>query len=459
MAKDEKKVSPIAWVPTAYFAMGLPFVVLNMASVLMFQGLGVDEVLIAFWTSLILLPWTLKPLWSPFLELFKTRKFYVVTTQLLTGVAFGLVALSLTFHHFFPVAIIFLAIVAFSGATHDIACDGVYMGALTPAQQSKYIGWQGAFYNIAKLAATGGLVYLSGYFITKFSAANTTPEGTFLSNRNSWMIIMGILSVTMILLGIYHIFILPKGGSAATTADGAKRTARDVMHELWMVLREFFTKKYIWYYIAFILLYRFGEGFVVKIVPLFLKAERAAGGLGLDNQQIGVYYGTFGAAAFVLGSLLAGYYISSLGLRKTLFSLCCIFNIPFAVYALLAFFQPESGLLIASGIVFEYFGYGFGFVGLTLFMMQQVSPGKHQMAHYAFASGIMNLGVMIPGMLSGWLSNALGYSMFFVFVLIATIPAFLITWFVPFRYDDKGNLLESAATDAVMAPDSDEIIK
>ena len=159
-----------------------------------------------------------------------------------------------------------------------------------------------------------------------------------------------------------------------------------------MCLKAFFTKKYIWYYIAFIVLYRFGEGFVVKIVPLFLKADRAVGGLGLDNQQIGVYYGTFGAAAFVLGSLLAGYYISARGLKRTLFSLCCIFNIPFAVYALLAFFQPESGWVIASGIIFEYFGYGFGFVGLTLFMMQQVAPGKHQMAHYAFASGIMNLG-------------------------------------------------------------------
>lgn len=454
MSSGEKKISPIAWVPTAYFAMGLPFVVLNMASVLMFQGLGVDDVQIAFWTSLILLPWTLKPLWSPFLELFRTRKFYVVVTQFITGVAFGLVALSLTFNHFFPVAIAFLALVAFSGATHDIACDGVYMGALTPAQQSKYIGWQGAFYNIAKLAATGGLVYLSGYFISRFSAG-----GTFIANRNAWMIIMGILSVTMLLLALYHIFILPKGGEAAVSAGCGRRTVADVTRELWMVLKEFFTKKHIWYYIAFILLYRFGEGFVVKIVPLFLKAGRDVGGLGLDNQQIGVYYGTFGAAAFVLGSLLAGYYISGRGLRRTLFSLCCIFNIPFAVYAFLAFFQPESGWLIASGIVFEYFGYGFGFVGLTLFMMQQVAPGKHQMAHYAFASGIMNLGVMIPGMLSGWLSNAMGYSVFFIFVLVATIPAFIVTWFVPFRYDDKGHLLDAAEADAVMAPDTDEIIK
>ncbi len=453
--KPARKVSPIAWVPTAYFAMGLPFVVLNMAAVLMFQGMGVADAAIAFWTSLILLPWTLKPLWSPFLELYKTKKFYVVTTQIVTGAVFGLVALSLGMEHFFAVAIAFLAIVAFSGATHDIACDGVYMSELSPAEQAKYIGWQGAFYNIAKIAATGGLVYLSGWLIKRFMPAGGGADASFVANRNAWMVIMAILAAVMVALGVYHIFILPgakkNGGKAAASAP---RKASEVTGELWMVLREFFTKKYIWYYIAFIILYRFGEGFVVKIVPLFLKAERAAGGLGLDNRQIGVYYGTFGAAAFVLGSLLAGYYISGRGLRKTLFTLCCIFNIPFAVYAFLAFFQPESGWVIASAIVFEYFGYGFGFVGLTLFMMQQVAPGKHQMAHYAFASGIMNLGVMLPGMLSGWVSDMLGYSAYFIFVMVATVPAFLITWFVPFRYDDKGYLLEAEEA-AMTNPDSD----
>ena len=183
----------------------------------------------------------------------------------------------------------------------------------------------------------------------------------------------------------------------------------------------------------------------MKIVPLFLKAGREAGGLGLDTQQIGLYYGSFGAAAFVLGSLLAGYYISARGLKKTLFPLVCIFNIPFAVYVFLAWLQPTAGWMIAGGIVLEYFGYGFGFVGLTLFMMQQVAPGKHQMAHYAFASGIMNLGVMIPGMLSGWLSEKLGYTDFFIFVMAATVPAFIMAWKVPFVHDDKKKTPEAEA--------------
>lgn len=435
-----RKVSPIAWVPTAYFAMGLPFVVLNMVTVLMFSGMGVDDARIAFWTSLILLPWTLKPLWSPFMELFGTKKFYVVATQLITGAAFGLVALSLTFGNFFAAAILFLAIVAFSGATHDVACDGVYLSELSTADQARYIGWQGAFYNIAKLAATGGLVYLSGYLITRFMP---TAGSAVSANRHAWMIIMGVLSAVMVLLAVWHIFVLPGGRAKGRKGEPVqKRTGAEVMSELWVVLKDFFTKKHIWVYIAFIILYRFGEGFVVKIVPLFLQASREAGGLGLDNQQIGIYYGTCGAAAFVIGSLLAGYYISARGLRRTLFTLCCCFNIPFAVYALLAFFQPEQAWLIATGIVLEYFGYGFGFVGLTLFMMQQVAPGRHQMAHYAFASGIMNLGVMIPGMMSGWISDRLGYSLFFIFVLVACIPAFVITRLVPFRYDDKGNPLQ-----------------
>ena len=439
-----QKRNPISWIPTSYFAMGLPFVVLNMVTVLMFKGLEVDDKLITFWTSLILLPWTLKPLWSPFLELFKTRKFFVIITQIITGVTFGLVAFALQLPHFFSISIALLAIVAFSGATHDIACDGVYMGELSPADQSKYIGWQGAFYNIAKIVGTGGLVYLAGYLIEDYQQAGLGD--VYAANQHAWMVIMAILSGVMVLLGIYHIFMLPTGG-AAQKQD--KRSVGEVMKELGNVLLDFFKKSHIVYYMCFIVLYRFAEGFVMKIVPLFLKADRSMGGLGLSEKEIGLYYGSYGAAAFVIGSLLAGYYISARGLKKTLFSLCCIFNLPFLVYTLFAIFQPTSGFLIAGGIIFEYFGYGFGFVGLTLFMMQQIAPGKHQMAHYAFASGIMNLGVMVPGMLSGWVCESLGkcfnapggYEPFFIFVLIATIPAFLITYFVPFKYNSDGSLI------------------
>ena len=411
--------------------MGLPFVVLNMVSAVLFKDLGISDAQIAFWTSLIMWPWTIKFLWSPFLEIFRTKKFFVVTTQLLSGILFGLAALSLHLPSFFAVTIAVFAVVAFSGATHDIAADGVYMSELTTQDQAKYIGWQGAFYNLAKLVATGGLVWLAGWLYEGFSADGAS---SYDASVGSWTVVLLILCVTLVALGLYHLRALPSGGSAS---EG--RSLRDGLSGLKEVIAAFFTKRHIWYYIAFIILYRLGEGFVMKIVPLFLKADTASGGLGLTNQQIGLYYGTFGAGAFLIGSLLAGYYIARRGLRRTLFTLCCIFNLPFGVYALLAWFQPSSMWLVGGGIVVEYFGYGFGFVGLTLFMMQQVAPGRHQMAHYAFASGIMNLSVMLTGAVSGYLSDALGYGMFFLAVMLATVPAFLVTWFVPFTYDDKPN--------------------
>ena len=432
MEKTSK--SPITWVPSVYFAMGLPFVVLNMVSVLMFKGMGIRDGQITFWTSLIMMPWTLKFLWSPFLEMYKTKKFFVVLTQLVTGLGFLLVGLVLHLPWFFSLCIFLMAIIAFSGATHDIATDGVYMAELSKEEQASWIGWQGAFYNIAKIVASGGLVWVAGRLLKHFGGVDgASKEMMHSAATNAWMIVMIVIGALMILLGLYHIKQLPSGKGTAVKTESAKET----FDRLVEVLKNFFTKKHIVYYIFFIILYRFGEGFVMKIVPLFLKAARSAGGLGLNEEQIGLYYGTFGAAAFVLGSVLAGYYISHFGLKRTLFSLCCIFNLPFVAYTFLSQVQPESGLLIGSMITLEYFGYGFGFAGLTLFMMQQIAPGKHQMAHYAFASGIMNLGVMLPGMVSGFISDAIGYKWFFVFTLIATIPAFLITYFVPFTHSDK----------------------
>lgn len=413
----KQNINPLYWVPTVYFAMGLPFVALSMVSVLMFSDLEIGNAQIAFWTSLIMLPWTLKPFWSPFLEVVKTKKYFVVTTQLLTGVTFALVALSLPLSHFFTYAIAFMGVIALSGATHDIAGDGIYLTVLDEQTQARYIGWQGAFYNLAKILTSGGLVLLAGILKNQLGVLY------------AWMIIMGICSFIMLMLSIYHHYNLPEEKqvkrSITNFSEGRK--------QLCEIFRSFFMKKNILKYISFIILYRFAEGFAMKIVPLFLKAPRSQGGLGLSLSDIGLIYGTLGVVAFIIGSILAGYYIATWGLKRTLFSLCCIFNIPFVVYLLLALYQPQNIFLIGGAVVAEYFGYGFGFVGLTLFMMQQVAAGEHKMSHYAFASGIMNLGIMLPGMLSGYLSDWLGYSNFFIWVMIATLPAFAMTWFVPFQ--------------------------
>ena len=362
-----KSTNPIAWVPTVYFAMGLPFIAVNLVSTFMFKDLGISDTQIAFWTSIIMLPWTLKFLWSPFLEMYRTKKFFVVVTQLLSGLLFGVVAFSLKFDYFFAISISTMAVIALSGATHDIACDGVYTAELSPEDQAKYIGVQGAFYNIAKLVANGGLVAVAGMLAEHFGAVEgASIQENMPAYKEAWMIIFIIISALLLVLGLYHSRMLP----CTQVPSTQKRSSAEVLHELWEVIKNFFTKKHIIYYICFIILYRFAEGFIMKIAPLFLRSSRDIGGLGLTLTQIGTLNGVFGSAAFVLGSLLAGIYVSRRGLKKTLFTLCCVFNFPFVAYTLLAVFQPENLYVIGAGIITEYFGYGFGFVGLTLFMMQ-----------------------------------------------------------------------------------------
>ncbi len=419
MKSNLKERNPAFWIPTVYFAMGLPFVAIAQASALMYKNMGISDTQIALWTSLIMLPWTLKPIWSPVLEMFKTKKHFVIATQLVTGMAFALVALSLPLNGFFRYSIALLAIVAFSGATHDIATDGVYLSVLSQKLQAKYIGWQGAAYNIAKIVSGGAFVYLAGEL-------EETIGVTY-----AWMIVMGTYGAVMFLLGLYHIKMLPSGSDATEV-----KSLKEGFDTLWDVIRTFFQKKHIVWYIVFIILYRFAEGFAIKIAPLFFKAAVTDGGLGLSTTEIGLVYGTFGAAAFVVGSLLGGYFISAKGLKKALFTLAIIFNIPFAVYTLLSIYQPDSILIISVAVVFVYFGEGVGVVGLMLFMMQQIAPGKYKTAHYAFATGIMNLGFMIPSMMSGYLSDYLGYKVFFTWVLIATIPSLLVAYLVPFTYSD-----------------------
>ena len=423
-----RKTSPLAWVPSVYFAMGLPFVALNLVAVIMFNNLGVDKAQIAFWTSLLTLPYTLKFLWSPLLEIYWTKKNFVVATQAISGFCFALIAFLLPLPDFFNYTIAVMAVIALSGATHDIATDGIYLTALDKKTQSTYIGWQGAFYNLAKVLANGGLVWLA-----------TNPER---APFYAWMIIMGILGALLICVAVYHYFVLPTGSRASDAPKGTSEAMKSMVR----VLTDFFRKRFIWYYILFIVCYRLTEGFAMKMVPIFLQAPLAEGGLALSNEEMGTIYGVFGTVAFIIGSILGGYYIARFGLKKVLFSLVCIFNVPFVIYFLFSVFIPQNLWVIGTGLVAEYFCYGFGFVGLTLFMMQQVAPGKHSMAHYAFASAIMNLGVMLPGMISGWICERTGYELFFIIALVMAAPAFLLTWFVPFTHPDK---TEGEAREAV----------
>ncbi|WP_317166071.1 MFS transporter [Sphingobacterium sp. SGL-16] len=418
---NKKSIHPISWIPTTWFAMGLPFVALSGASSIMYKNMGVSDAQIAFWTSLIMLPWTLKPFWGPFLELYKTKKFFVYVTQIFTGILFGLVGVTLQLDHFFSFSIAVLTIIALSASTHDTAADGVYLNELDAKNQAKYVGWQGAFYNIAKVFSGGVLVYLAGELEQRIGISN------------AWMVVMFCYGILMVGLGLYNAKALPNSQEEAKTT-----TLKEGFVTLKDVIITFFQKKNIWYSLLFVVFYRFAEGQAIKIIPLFFKADRAEGGLGLSTSEIGLLYGVFGAIAFVLGSILAGNYVAKKGLnRRTLLTLCACFNIPFAAYAFLAVFVPTNLVVIATAVIVEYFGYGFGFVGIILFTMQNIAPGKYKMAHYAFGSGLINLGFMLPSMLSGVLSDHMGYKTFFIWVLISTIPAFLVSWFVPLRKPDE----------------------
>lgn len=413
--KSTSNRSPIFWIPSTWFAMGLPFVALSTSSSIMYKNMGISDSQIAFWTSIIMLPWSIKPLWGPFLEMYKTRTFFVYTTQIFTGCLFGLVALTLKVDHFFSLSIAVLSIIAFSGSTHDTAADGVYLNELTTKLQAKFVGWQGAFYNLAKLLSGGALVYLAGELEKKYGIAY------------AWMTVMFIYGIIMIVLGIYNMKMLPND-----SRDVEIQSKQEGFNTLKDVIITFFQKKNIWYSLMFIVFYRFAEGQAIKITPLFFKAARVDGGLGLSTSEIGVLYGVVGAASFVLGSIGAGYFVSNKGLtKKTLMMLCTFFNVPFIAYTFLAITQPVNINIIGLAVGVEYFGYGFGFVGLILFIMQNIAPGKYKMAHYAFGSGLTSLGFIIPSMISGFVSDYLGYKEFFIWVLVSTIPAFLITWLVP----------------------------
>ena len=279
----EKSINPIAWVPTAYFAMGLPFIAVNLVSTFMFKDLGISDTQIAFWTSVIMLPWTLKFLWSPFLEMYRTKKFFVIVTQLLSGLLFGIVALSLNFDYFFAISISTMAVIALSGATHDIACDGVYMAELSPEDQAKYIGVQGAFYNIAKLVANGGLVAAAGMLAEHFGASEgASIQANMPAYKEAWMIIFIIISALLLLLGLYHSKVLP----STQVPNQEKRSSADVAKELWEVIKNFFTKKHIFYYICFIILYRRIYHENRSAISAFFARYRRIGTFAYRNRHI-----------------------------------------------------------------------------------------------------------------------------------------------------------------------------
>jgi PAT family beta-lactamase induction signal transducer AmpG len=409
--------SPLTWVPSLYLAQGLPFYAVAIVAGQMFKSMGVANDDIAHWTAAIMSAWIFKPLWSPFLELASSKKLVVVGFQLAGGACLGLVALALHLPTWFAACVVMLTLVAICSATHDVACDGLYIASLDQTGQARYAGWTGTFFNAGRFISAGGLLLLAGWLEQSMGAVS------------SWTIVFCIVAAMMVGLGLYNSWALPAARNAPAAGAGGGVIA--IAGTLRAVIVDYFRKPGIWVSILFIILFRAGEAQVQTIGPLFLREARNLGGLGLTTAEVGAVYGTVGTVAFIAGSVAGGYFTAALGLRRAMLALILAVNLPNAVFWFLAATQPASLAVIGSALCAEMFGYGFGFVGLILYMMQVVAPGKYQTAHYAFSTGIMQLGFSLFKYVSGDIQLALGYQHFFLWVMAAAVPVAVLSQLIP----------------------------
>jgi PAT family beta-lactamase induction signal transducer AmpG len=398
------------WIPTLYFCEGVPYVLAMTVSVIMYKNLGVSNTDIAFYTSWLYLPWVIKPLWSPLVDLTSTKRFWIISLQFVIGAALAMIALTVPGPFFFRLTLAVFWLLAFSSATHDIAADGFYLLALAPPQQAAFVGVRSTFYRLAMIAGQGGLVYLAGSLQESLGDA-----------RRAWTGVFFLLAALFVLAGLYHLVVLPRPAADQT----AGRTPRPLADFL-SVFASFFRKRDIKIILGFLLLYRLAEAQLLKLVAPFLLDGRASGGLGMTTRQVGLLYGTIGIIALTLGGLAGGYAISRLGLKRLLWPMIISMNLPLGVFVALALLQPTNLAIIGGALTIEQFGYGFGFTAYMVYMMM-VADGEHRTAHYAICTGFMALGMMLPGMPAGWIQDHLGYVKFFIWVCIATIPSFVAT--------------------------------
>lgn len=408
--------NPWSWIPTLYFAEGLPYIIVMSVSVVMYKRLNVSNTDIALYTSWLYLPWVIKPLWSPVVDMLKTKRLWVIVLQSVISVAFAGVAFTIPVSNFFQYTLAFFWIMAFSSATHDISADGFYMLALSEHDQSFFVGIRSTFYRGAFLAGNGLLVILAGYF-----------ENTLGTITTAWMICFFILSGLFIFFSIYHLYIFPHPKSDKPVLSGENKNFLKGYFQTFVL---FFKKDKILIILVYILFYRFGEAQLAKIAPLFLIDQRSAGGIALSTSEYGFIYGTIGIIFLVIGGILGGVVASKNGLKYWIWWMVAAINVPDLVYVLLSYTKTSNLLVINLCVALEQFGYGFGFTAFLLFLIF-ISKGENKTSHYAIATGIMALGMMVPGMISGWLQELIGYQHFFIWVCLSTIPAFILTKFIP----------------------------
>jgi PAT family beta-lactamase induction signal transducer AmpG len=415
--------NPFLWVPTSYLAMGLIYVMVGTMATVLFKNMGMSNARASLWSSILGLPYILKFLWAPLLELYKTKKFFVVLMQF--AIAAGVVGIALSLKlpgtSWVGPVVGLSAITAVLGATQDIGSDGVYVTTLTPKDQAKYLGFQSMCWNAGSLLAQGLFVIGSGVLHDRTGSWAT-----------AWMTILLALAGLMFLAGIYHAKILPPG----STAKDAPKNIGDVTRTFWHALTTFFQKKDVWRMVGFSFFYRFAYGSLDKMGPLFMLDGRENHGLGLTNQQLGQIYGTVATLAFIVGSIVGGWIVARSGLRKTMLFLCLCLNVPCVTFVILSQTMTANIPLIAVLATIEKLGWGIGAVGQMIYMMQQLAPGPYKTAHYTFGTALMGACMSVTGALSGYVQKAVGYQMFFVLVLVATIPSILATLLAPFHHPD-----------------------
>lgn len=407
MKADSKTVAsarnPWAWIPTLYFAQGLPYVAVMTISVIMYKRLGLSNTDIALYTGWLYLPWVIKPFWSPFVDIISTKRHWTITMQWLIGIAFAGIAFALPTSFFFSLTLAIFWLVGFTSATHDIAADGYYMLALTEHQQSLYVGIRSTFYRIATVAGQGLLVILAG------AIEDSSGDIPF-----AWSVVFGILSVMFLSFALYHSRILPK---VEQTSSRQLATANDVWREFITVFAEFFRKKQVGVAIVFMLLYRLPEAQLVKLINPFLLDPPSAGGLGLSTGQVGIVYGTVGIIGLTLGGIIGGITAARRGLKFWLRPMAWSMSLTCLTFVYLSF-AGEPLLTVVNVCVFiEQFGYGFGFTAYMLYLIY-FSEGRHRTAHYSICTGFMALGMMLPGMAAGWLQETIGYRHFFIWTMV-----------------------------------------
>lgn len=402
--------SPWWWVPTLYFAQGIPYIAVMTLSVIMYKRFGFSNTDIALYTGWLYLPWVIKPFWSPFVDIFSTKRRWILTMQWAVAVAFACIALTVGGPLFFRLSLGAFWMVAFISATHDIAADGYYMLALDEKQQSFYVGIRSTFYRIASVVGQGALVVVAGEIETRTGDISL-----------AWRMVFYLLSALFLLFALYHAWSLPKVETQSVRRD----TVSDIAREFGKVFVSFFRKPQIAMALAFMLLYRLPEAQLVKLITPFLLDPAANGGLGLTTSQVGWAYGTVGIIGLTLGGIIGGILVARKGLRFWMRPMAWSMSLTCLTFVYLSYAQAPSMAVIDICIFIEQFGYGFGFTAYMLYLIQ-FSEGEFATAHYSICTGFMALGMMLPGMAAGWIADMIGYRGFFLWTILCCVATIAV---------------------------------